>query len=95
MGGDGKVLLDFGPPPGTDMATVDVSGQVGLVSASPASRHGSLAEASADHSVDEHLDRGARHQGRLRRRRHAAVYGRATGQQPLDGKFSVGWVWNT
>jgi hypothetical protein len=94
MGGDGKVLLDFGPPPGTDMATVDVSGQVGLVSASRVEAW-TLVEASADHSVDEHLieeldiKAGWVVDGTLR------VYGRATGQQPLDGKFSVGWVWTS
>jgi hypothetical protein len=94
MGGDGKVLLDFGPPTGTDMATVDVSGQVGLVSASRVEAW-VLAEASADHSIDEHLieeldvKAGWVVDGTLR------VYGRGTGQQPLVGQFNVGWVWTS
>lgn len=53
MGAQGTTTIDFGTFPGTTDATVDVTGQTGIVS-------GSLVEAwirpeaTADHTADEH-----------------------------------------
>lgn len=93
MGAQGTASLDFGAFPGSDEATVDVTGQAGFVA-------GSLAEAwlypkdTADHTIDEHrveclrVDAAYQADGTIR------IYGRQTDGEKLDGVWNVGWVWN-
>ena len=54
MGAQGHTTIDFGAFPGSSHATVAVTGQAGIVAGSDAEAW-IRAEASADHSADEHI----------------------------------------
>jgi len=54
MGASGTATLDFGASPGKSDASVAVTGQAGIVSASLVEAWPRLV-ASADHSADEHM----------------------------------------
>lgn len=88
----GVATLSFGAKPGTDTATVAVTGQTGIVS-------GSLVEAwirpvdTSDHSVDEH---------RVEELQVVAdtivagigftIFGRTRGG-PIYGDWTIAWAW--
>jgi len=55
MGASGQTTVDFGAFPGSVEAQVDISGQSGLVVTSEVEAW-VLPIATADHSVDEHLE---------------------------------------
>ena len=54
MGSQGNTTVDFGAFPGSSHAKVTVTGQAGIVAGSAAEAW-VRAEASADHSADEHV----------------------------------------
>lgn len=93
MGAQGTVSLDFGASPGTDEATVDVTGQTGFVATS-------LAEAwlypkdTADHTVDEHRVAGVDVKAAYQADGTIRIYARQVDGDLETGVWNVGWVWN-
>ena len=94
MANKGTATLNFGAAPGTAMASVDVTGQTGLVATTSFAEAFLQGDSTADHTVDEHLieqiklrcinlidNVGFTIQGEI-------LKGRAYGQ------FTVRWVWN-
>ena len=95
MGAQGKTTIDFGAHPGAADASVTVTGQSGILAASSLAEAWLFPEATANHSIDEHVVDGP------------MVFAceivdgvgftiRATARNPgnLYGLYSVGWVWN-
>lgn len=99
MGAQGTATLDFGAHPGSDMASVAVTGQTGIVS-------GSLVEAwirpvvSADHSADEHMVEDLYVTARdIVAGTGFTIFGfprTAPGGKAakLIGQWTIAWVWN-
>lgn len=96
MGAQGQGIVDFGAFPGTDQATLVVTGQTSILS-------GSLVEAwldptaadTADHSSDEHLI------AEVDVRCSAIVAGTGftitasiRSSELYYGQWNVAWVWN-
>lgn len=103
MGASGTVLLNFGAHPGAMDATVDVTGQTGLVSTSEVDAW-IQPVATAEHTVDEHcveeIDVFAHYQadGTLRVRgfwspKHGPA-SRSNNGHRLYGNFNIGWAWS-
>lgn len=98
MGAQGTATLDFGAFPGSSFASVNVTGQAGIVS-------GSLVEAwlrpvdTADHRADEHmLETIQVFAANIVAATGFTIYGVDSGQVAktgmLYGLWSVAWVWN-
>lgn len=97
MGAQGSAVVNFGAAPGTDKASVAVTGQVAIGASS-------LCESwidptiapTTDHSVDEHIMGAAM----IGVSCSAIVAGTgftinaATQYGAMVGKFNVSWVWN-
>lgn len=54
-GASGKTVVDFGAHPGTTLASVAITGQGTIAAASSTVRAWIQAEATADHTLDEHV----------------------------------------
>lgn len=102
MGSQGTADLDFGAFPGTDIATLTITGEAGIVA-------GSLVEAwlrpvdTVDHSVDEHmLEELEVYAANIVAGTGFTIYGVAKqsysdpkGVVPMIyGTWKVAWVWN-
>lgn len=95
----GTTILDFGGFPGKSDASVDVTGQTGIVA-------GSLVEAwirpvaTADHTVDEHILETLKIlAGNIVAGTGFTIYGVSSRQGPGDGhriygNWTVAWAWN-
>lgn len=55
MGAQGTATIDFGAPPGTNAASVTVTGQTGVVSGSAVEAWIMGADSTADHAAYEHM----------------------------------------
>ena len=91
-GASGLAVVDFGVSPGTDVASVTVSGQVSLSGSSPILAS-IIANSTADHSADEHIveeiDVRAVNTGSTT----SFVITARTGNKPLTGLWNVAWSW--
>lgn len=94
MGATGTAVLNFGAAPGTNTATVTVTGQTGLLSGShiEAWLQAAAADATAEHNAYEHA------LVPLTPRAMNVVAGTgfdifATTEWRLTGTFTVHWVW--
>lgn len=90
----GTALLDFGAPPGSDTATVAVTGQAAITAASFVEAWVAIpAAGTADHNADEHwveeLDVRA---GNIVAGVGFTIYGRCRVGR-TRGQFSVAWAW--
>lgn len=95
----GTATLDFGAFPGTDEATVDVTGQTGFVSTSAVEAYVSP-KATAEHSLDEHRVEELQVHGAYQADGTIRIYGRCTSDgsrspnaHKLYGHWNIGWVW--
>ncbi len=110
MGAQGTVTLNFGAFPGSNEASVAVTGQTGILAGSLASAW-VLPAATSDHSTDEHLVDPIRVlAGNVVAGVGFTIYGypgdiQSFGQKTLAGgvpdqqadtygAFNIGWVWN-
>jgi hypothetical protein len=97
MGASGQTVVDFGAAPGSDRATVAVTGQTGILASSLCeSWLDATVAATADHSPDEHsmasTQVGITCQAIVAGTGFTIVAASAIG--PITGKFNVAWVWN-
>lgn len=93
MPGTGTTAIDFGAFPGVTDATVDVTGQAGIVA-------GSLVgawvrpEATAEHSVDEHRVEALEVVAdTIVAATGFTIFGRA-GNNRLYGNWTLAWAWS-
>lgn len=88
----GQTTVDFGAFPGTDLTSVDVTGQAGIGATDWISA-ALLVDASADHTADEHrveeIDVSA---GAIVAGTGFTIYAK-TRNQPLYGEYNVQWAW--
>jgi hypothetical protein len=97
MGAAGSSLVDFGAFPGTDSATVAVTGQGAILSNSKVEAYLDAATAAtADHSSDEHVAES----GNISVLCQNVIAGtgftiiaQANGKFRMYGKWNVSWVW--
>ena len=91
-GASAIAVVDFGVSPGTDVASVTVSGQVSLSGSSPILAS-IIANSTADHSTDEHIveeiDVRAVNTGSTT----SFVITARTRNKPLTGLWNVAWSW--
>lgn len=92
MAATGTATLSFGAKPGTDTATVVITGQTGILS-------GSLVEAwirpeaTADHSVDEHrVEEFQVVADTIVAGTGFTIFGRARGGR-IYGDWTIAWAW--
>jgi len=95
MGAQGTADLNFGAHPGSDEASVAVTGQAGIVSGSLVEawvRH----EATADRSLDEvKIEEIRIMAGTIAAGTGFTIYGISTSPgSRLHGLFKIAWVWN-
>lgn len=101
MGAKGTALLDFGAFPGKSDASVEVTGQAGILSGSAVEAWLRPA-ATADHSIEEHMVETLNViAGNIVASTGFTIYGFNTSQLSsggigtrLYGKWTVAWVWN-
>ena len=90
MGATGSAILNFGTP-SKPAASVAVTGQAGIVATSKVEGFVRL-EASADHSVDEHLVEQLKIKaGNIVAGTGFTIYGEAYPQS--SGQWNIDWVW--
>jgi len=110
MATQGTAVLDFGAFPGAADASVVVTGQAGITAGSLVEAWVSLASATTDHSIDEHLLETIKvSAGNIVAGVGFTIYGVNTNpieeptlaskhrkyQDPgVYGKFNINWVWN-
>lgn len=101
MGASGRTTIDFGAFPGAYEASVDVTGQSGIVSGSDVEAW-IEPDTTTDHSPDEHMveqlrvfaDRTSIIAGTGFTIRGFAGTEVPSRMYPIVGKFNVGWAWN-
>lgn len=96
----GSTVLDFGTHPGSDRATVDVTGQGAILATSKVEAQIRMqattgsADPSDDHSADEHsLEELKVIAGAIVVGTGFTIYGQALGEHRLKGRWNVDWVW--
>lgn len=93
MGQKGVTTVNFGAHPGSDVASVTVTGQT-QIAASAAVDAWLLAKETPDHSVDEHLvDGPVVLAGAVVAGVGLTIYAAAQNGN-LTGAWSVAWVWD-
>lgn len=93
MGQKGVTTIDFGAHPGSDVATVQVTGQT-AVAAGAVVDAWLLAKETADHSIDEHvIDGPTILAGSVTAGVGFTIHGLALNGN-LTGAWSVAWVWD-
>ena len=95
----GSAIVDFGAAPGTDLATVAVTGQGGILTTSKVEAwlDPAITPATADHTIDEHIMATAMTD--VTASNIVAGTGFTIncvvrqGNGVMIGKFNVSWVW--
>ncbi len=101
MGAQGQGIIDFGAFPGSDIATLVITGQAAILAGSLCEAWlDATASATTDHSVDEHIAES----GNMTILCKAIVAGTGftivaktvmdTAGINIYGKWNVAWVWN-